>query len=92
MWEIITKGMAAYLAQTNPEAALWLQSTQPQSDQPSEGAVEESSNIGTSDDSQVLDNHGRQATAENFPGSANPASEDLDQIKAWAELALSMVQ
>jgi len=104
VWEIVTRGVAAYLAETSPEAALWLRSTQPTAltkladerlnPQPEAEPGQLAQQAGQQTSS--TDNPETQGTAiaedrsaeGPFPGLTLVTPEDLDQSRAWAELAL----
>ena len=95
VWAIITKGVAAYLAEVDPEAALWLQPTQPAAltkladkklnQRPAAPAEADSPRTEAATE-QAGDNDG--APQEKLPGLENAAVEDPKQVKAWAEFAL----
>jgi hypothetical protein len=95
VWAIVTKGVSAYLAEINPEAALWLQSTQPVAltkladeklnPRPAARNEPDSASAAASTEEATDD---QRAPPENPLGSGHVAGEDLNQVKAWAELAL----
>jgi len=90
VWEIITRGVAAYLAETSPEAALWLRSTQPTAlvklaDRRLNLQAEQQGGTTTAQSTDIA----KEQSAESpFPGPMAASAEDLDQIRAWAEVAL----
>ena len=104
LWAIVTRGLAAYLAETAPEAALWLRSTEPtaltrladlrlnpepksEADESPGQSIPKPTNT-TSAKSEDANAPDQQSPGWSFFGSSSPAKEDLDQVKAWAELAV----
>lgn len=94
VWEIITRGMAAYLAEVNPDAALWLRSSQPTAltkladvklNPPKlEQEASPSNKAGTRSEEPAAESSAGDA----FLDSASHTQAELDQITAWAEEAL----
>ena len=103
VWEVVTRGLAAYLAEVNPQAALWLRSTQPialakladetlnpkqaESDSTSQRTGQDGSSAEKPTPQNADPAEGRSAD-ETSTRSPAPVAADLDQIKAWATLAL----
>ena len=97
VWAIVTKGVAAYLAEIYPEGTLWLQSTQPTAltkladrklnPGPAPIAEPDSPSIEASAAKQATDDDGVPEEGGS-PKLATPVGEDLNQVKAWAELAV----
>ncbi len=104
VWEVVTRGVAAYLAEDNPEAALWLRSTQPtaltkladerlnpkpkaEQNELSQQAGQETSSA-DKPVTQGTDVAQERSAEQAFPGSIADTTKDLDEIKAWAVLAL----
>lgn len=103
VWEILTRGVAAYLAEINPEAAVWLRSTQPTAltkladqrlnPEPKAAGPGQTPQEGQQTSStETLDDTnagGQRSSAQGgLLESAELTKEEMDQIKTWAELAL----
>jgi hypothetical protein len=85
VWEVVTRSLAAYLAETNPGAALWLRSSQPTALLALAGKK-----LGESEAAKaippILDSG--QAVAPAQPRSAEETAAEAD-IEAWANRALA---